>query len=505
MKKYNICKNGESIRIVFIYQVASFWPSWDSLLRFCLKDPRFNPVILLLREHGIEKQQMQTAESFILSLGLPYEDFDKFNLDAFNPHYAVYQTPYEMGHRGGNIDSWSACLRRKGIKIVYIPYGIEIADTESAMFAHFGSTVIMNSFRVYTISEEMKDEYIKHCSNSKAVRAFGLPKFDSLYNSNGFTLPDLVINKISNRPIVLWKVHFPKTINVNGENHQVSPDLDEYIKFANDLSKYSNLFFIFCPHPKFTAVGDELAKEKTLELIRILMDKENVWIDETDDYRPSLLSADAIMVDRSSLMVEAAAVGVPVLYLRNQEYEEPLTMPIKRLVNSYYQGVSADDMNRFIEMFLEGADEKKELRETCIKNVIPFIDGKCGQRIAEDLLSSVNEEDDIPVSYSLYGARIVIWGTGNISRKMQYLLYYAEKRNLFKVISYIDSDANKWGTIFQNKMVNSPQDLDLLNYDYIVVATEIYFNEILLSLMENGIPSKKIICFDRFLMELKEL
>lgn len=29
-------KQGDKIRLVFLYQIASFWPSWDSLYESCL-------------------------------------------------------------------------------------------------------------------------------------------------------------------------------------------------------------------------------------------------------------------------------------------------------------------------------------------------------------------------------------------------------------------------------------------------------------------------------------
>ncbi len=504
--KYIPYASGEKIRIVFIYQVASFWPSWDSFLNCCLRDAKFDAVVLLLREHGIEKQQMKTAESFIKLLGIPYTDFDEFDMDAFRPHYAVFQTPYELDHRGGNIDSWSAALRSKGIRIVYIPYGIEIADTKSAMFAHFGTTVIINCYRLYTLSEAMREEYVKHCSNAGAVRAMGLPKFDGLVKKENFSLPAHVRERVGDRRIVLWKVHFPKNIVENGVMHRVSPELDEYLSFMNEIDQNKDLFFVFGPHPNFGEAGDLEEKKKSRILLEELGEKENVWVDRTDDYRNSLISADAIMVDRSSLMVEAAAIGVPVMYIYNKEYDEPLTAPIRRLIDSYYQGTTCDDMNEFIEMFKTDDDPKKEERERTTREIIPYLDGNCGVRIAEDLAKALvtDQETEVP-EYDIKGKRLIIWGTGKVAKELYYVLRFAENLGLIQVLSYVDSDKNKIGTVFQNKKVESLDRALSGGFDYLIIASEIYYNDMYWEALDKGIPEEKIVNFDRFLVKLMEI
>ncbi len=64
-------------------------------------------------------------------------------------------------------------------------------------------------------------------------------------------------------------------------------------------------------------------------------------------------------------------------------------MPIKPLINSYYLGTEYKDIVKFIEMCRTGKDPKKEIRETALKKCIPYFDGKCSERIKNDLYESI--------------------------------------------------------------------------------------------------------------------
>ena len=116
---------------------------------------------------------------------------------------------------------------------------------------------------------------------------------------------------------------------------------------------------------------------------------DNVYFDFDDDYRPCLVSSDYIITDRSAIMVEGGACGVPILYMSNIEYSEPMTAAIKPLVDSYAQGHNYSDMVDFLERCREGVDREKEQREKAFRECIPFFDGHCGDRIKEDIAESL--------------------------------------------------------------------------------------------------------------------
>ncbi len=491
---------GEKIRIIFIFQIASFWPTWESLFEALCKDTRFEVKLLLLKLRGVEEAQTKTAEIFLKEKKISYILFEEFEYEKYSPHYAVYQSPY-LGQRKEYIYSWSAFLRRSGARIVYIPYGIEITNTESADYAHFGSELIWNSYRLYTFSEEMRKEYEKKCNNYQAVRAMGHPKFDGLFHRERFHAHSEVIEKAAGRTIILWKMHFPKEIVEKGNTYMVSPYTKEYLEFAKQIEKYTDIFFIFMPHPKFYDCSEEI-KSQLKQIMNVLEDAENVYIDRADDYRISLLNSDAIIVDRSAVMVEAAAADVPVLYLQNEDYEEPLNPPIKKLINGYYIGTGYKDMVNFVELVRKGVDEKAESRNRLFKEVIPFFDGLCGERICEDLAKAVIGDDESSIdAWQLKGSRVLVWGTGYIAKSLYYLLAFLESISFFTVVAYVDNALDEQQKRFQGKEVISPYNMKGFKYDYVLLGVQHHMSEIHSQLKELGISKEIIIHYDRFLAE----
>ena len=492
----------KKVRIVFVFQVASFWTSWEKLYQSCLEDERFEVKLMWIDDISGDVAQMASGEEFLIKRNIEYDVFDYEKIMRFQPHYMVYQTPYDKGHRP--ISTWSSRFRRSGIRIIYIPYGIEISDTRESRYKHFALPVVINAFRIYVISQEMKKEYEKYCINSKAVLDMGLPRFDVLKDKEKFALSETLINRINNRKVILWKTHFPKIFIENEIKKQATPKLEEYIKFVDFIRETPDLFFIFMPHPKFV---DETIDESLRMLAKTLIEKleklENVYIDTKDDYRYSLMNSDAIIVDRSAVMVEAGAVGVPVLYMYNSDYSEPMTPPIQKLLDSYYQGETAEEMKKFCIACLSDLDERKEEREKVFAECVPYFDGKCAQRIKEELLEEVQKEhkNEIVERFT-ENAEIFMFGTGGISRYCMDIYYGTkEKSNLnVHVKGFIDNDKKKQKEYRYGKPIIAPDEINQKQFDYIVIGSNEYVTEIYTQLTKDlGVPKEKILSFDQFL------
>ena len=382
---------GKKIRMVFLFQVASFWPAWESFYQTCVEDERLDVKFVFLDETVTEDMQMQTAKTFLDTKKIAYTNFESFELENFAPHVMVIQTPYDDWHR--QKAHWSTVFKSKGIRLMYIPYGIEISDTKDSHRLHFDTTVINSCWRIYTFSEQMRSDYLKYAKNRNAVRALGLPRFDVLYHKEHFSLDKSIDEKVGGRKIVLWKVHFPKEIMENGKTVMLTPSIEEYITFAKKIQEYQDLFFIFMPHPCFKSkkMGAE-RKKNVCTLFSILNHQENVFIDERDDYRETLVNADFIMIDRSAVMVEAGALNVPVLYLSNANYYEPLTKAIEPLIDTYYHGNNVDDMLHFLMMCKKGLDRKAFARKKAFQKCIPFFDDKSGIRIKENMIHDIKND-----------------------------------------------------------------------------------------------------------------
>lgn len=398
-------KKEEKIRVVFVFQVASFWPAQEAIYKKLKEDDRFVVVLVCYDINFDNSIKTKTAREYLTQNNYEFIPWEKFSFSDFNPDIVFLQTAYDSNRSG---EYTSECLKKNGYRCIYIPYGIEIADTESARHDHFEWPIISNSWKIYTFSDAMRQEYQKYITTRTDVRAFGLPRFDSLFNKKQFPQHETVIQRANTRKVILWKVHFPKIIKEDSKTIMVTPYIEEYIKFAKLIDKnFKDFFFVFMPHPRFREFNkDPKIKQQIQELIETLENKENVYIDEADDYRPSLLNADAIIIDRSAVMIEAAVTNVPVLYMSNTDYSEPITKALLPLVESYEHGYTFEDMIDFVERLRQNQDLNQKIRNDAFHRCIPYFDGKCAERIIEDIFQTYKSENSL---YQLLDKQIENW------------------------------------------------------------------------------------------------
>lgn len=382
---------GEIIRIAIIFQVASFWPSIASLYNKMVKDNRFDVKVICYDEDYDRTIKTETAKDFLEANNIPYENWLEFSLKEYRPHIVFLQTPYDGNRRK---EYKSNYLKMQGYRVVYVPYGMEIGDTDHSRKQQLDHIVRRYAWMIFTFSNIMKRDYRLYSEYFDNVYVTGLPKFDSLYNRYEHPLKDEIIKKANGKRIILWKVHFPKVANVNGKMELFTPNIDEYLDFTEYVRKDETNFYIFMPHPRFMEFNEDATIQRQLhELMYRVSELSNVYIDSDDDYRSSLLNVDAIIVDRSSIMVEAGCVGVPVLFMYNDKFKEPMTKAIQPLIDSYYQGSTANDLISFVEMINQDEDPKKEEREEQFKNCIPYFDGNCSRRIIDCIVNALATED----------------------------------------------------------------------------------------------------------------
>lgn len=482
-QKYIPWTSGEKLRIAVMYQVASYWPSIESFYAACMADQDVEVRIFYIDDMSVERVQVESSGDFLERKGISYEIYSEEKLLEYRPHAALYQPPYDTSYR--NPDALSLHLLHMGIRILYIPYGVEIADTEDAHYNHFFTYVIRNSWRIYTFSDIMREDYFQYCPNRHAVRALGHPRFDSLFGRT--VLPEEEMERLAGgRKVILWKMHFPKLIYEGMKRRQVTPSLAEYVKFAEHLERYEDLFFVVMPHPLFFSetIDRGLAVEAQ-KLLRLLETKENVWIDREEDYRRALYHSDAIIVDRSALMVEAGLFGVPVLYMKNGDYEEPLTRGVFSLINSYEQGTKAEDMDQFVQHFRAGelGSVARRIAERR-KEVIPYVDGKCGERILADIKQGIREPEEEAVRIAFFGASLICE-------------HYMERLGIlgnpaFRVLGLYDNDPAKWGRVHAGLKTSAPERLKEEDFDILVIMSEQFY-----------MPIKKKLVYELFLDEDK--
>jgi hypothetical protein len=490
--KYTPLLPGEKIRIVFLFQVPSFWPSWESFYHACRNDVRFDVQLVWINRFAANQAQMYGAREFLDEMRLEYTIFDDFDLEAYKAHVVAIQMPYDVNYRIGEAMSWR--FKSSGSRVVYIPYGIELTDDgkgdRDAQFLSFGA---LNAWRIFVISELMAELYKEGCPNRNAVRVLGHPKFDAYANGDIRTIPLELEKKIGGRKVILWKMHFPKS----DENDAIkTPDVSEYIKFAGMLPEYSDLFFIFMPHPTMLARNKEITDDKLKmsdDILSAVSLNENVHVCLDADYRPALARADAMIMDRTALMIEAAITGKPVMYMYNRANPENIAKAFSGLVESYYSGATCSDMVNFVEQFKTGADPNKQLRERMFKATIPYSDGRCGERIANSIAGDIESE------CAKRPFRIAAFCIGLAFD--EYWTKYASKAPGIELMVIADNKASLWGTEFDGVPIIEPIKLRDFDFDAVVIFSDKYYRTIYRQLIfDINIDEDRIMRLDKFLV-----
>ena len=186
-------------------------------------------------------------------------------------------------------------------------------------------------------------------------------------------------------------------------------------------------------------------------------------------------------------MFEAGLREVPVLYMRNKEYEEPLTEAVKCLVDTYEQGNTAEEMVMFIDRFRRNSfNDYMQKRRAVIEKTMPFLDGLCGKRIVEDMKNGIKEEHREQV-------RVVFFGAGLVCRHYIKELDIFQRKE-FQVLGLADNNPNKWGTTYAGMQVMPPEKLKEIDFDILVIMVEQYH-----------MPIKQKLVYELFLDEEKIL
>lgn len=381
---------GEKIRISILFQIPSFWPSIEKVWSILNEDERFDPVLILYdKEHG-EKEQIKGAREFLINNEIPFTEAEAYDFDAERPHIMLYQTPYDDLHR----PEWlrSDVMKRKGIRIAYIPYGIEYSASIHPSWILSTTQLKSKPWISFALSDRMIEDHKKYSKfGADFLVATGLPKFDSINNSSDYTINESIEERIDGRKVVFWQMHFPA---LNGDEFWPEPNILEYLGFMRKTHSYEDIFFLVRPHPKFFDTYYNKGFEKEVDEIKhLLKSTENMYWDDKPDYRPALFRADYVVGDRSALMIEAGALNIPVLYMTNYYHKEKMLDSVAPLFDSYYQGSESYDIERFIDLVIrKNVDYKKQEREAAAAMCIPYTDGNCSRRIVDCMADKMFSE-----------------------------------------------------------------------------------------------------------------
>ena len=210
----------------------------------------------------------------------------------------------------------------------------------------------------------------------------GNPQYDEIFREVGknHPLPDSW-NKIRGKKTFLWATDHG--INESGPTNGFTIDL--YLgPMLTYFNNHPDRALIFRPHPEFIREMQRMGHFWTATDVQKVKDycasTPNVIWDDSHDYCFAFDACDAFLVDLNcSITCAALTTGKPICRLQRTDLCEWQISP--ELENCYYYARGMQEIERYMDMIVNGSDDKRELRKMGMNESILHFDGNNGSRM----------------------------------------------------------------------------------------------------------------------------
>lgn len=370
------------VRVHFLFQVPETWTTWKSVWEACEKSPEIDASIVLLPFlHGSAVDPAR-ARRFLADQQLPFVDASVYDMGRELPDVVFFQNPYDSTRP----PEWSAVrFADRGIRIAYIPYGLDVGGGEANLRWQFDLDVQRRAWRIFVRSEQHRRMYGLHCeSGSRHVLVTGHPKLDSIATHNGAAAP-IAGNE---RRVILWCPHFSVEAGGWSTFEAISQPILAYFEAAPE-----GISLLIRPHPLFFGRMEEVSGvgRSTGESFRRRVERAAyVEMDESEQYIAAFERSDALMADAGSFLLEYLPTGKPILYLDNPD--GPGLNESADFVQSYYQASNFEGVKRFIDMVHRGEDPRRGERLARVGALLHRTDGLVGAHIASHIAEQLAQD-----------------------------------------------------------------------------------------------------------------
>jgi SAM-dependent methyltransferase len=392
------------VRILFVLQYAPIWSSLRSVFQ-SLKaiDGVEVKVIKSAFIHGAASDDnMAQLDMLCRNENIDADTNVDLVLREFQPHVAFLQNPYDLTRVPALHSTQLATL---GIKVAYVPYGIEMGGGLENNQYQFNADVQQLAWRIFVRSSRNKAMYAKYCDvGDSHVVVTGHPKFDGQAIIDTYKINEQLKVKIAGRPVVLWTPHFSVGMPASWSTYRIYSQV-----IMQQTVVRQDVFFIIRPHPlffkemlrqSFWSSDDEVAFRE------LCNQQANLWLDEAADYTEAFVASNAIMTDAGSFLLEYLPTKKPILYLHHPEGFG--LNDDADLVDHYYRANSPDDIPDYIDMVSKGLDPMKDERVNVTEEFLFGLDGATGQRIAKYLVDELKEELDATDFYPQVDSEVAL-------------------------------------------------------------------------------------------------
>jgi FlaA1/EpsC-like NDP-sugar epimerase len=99
--------------------------------------------------------------------------------------------------------------------------------------------------------------------------------------------------------------------------------------------------------------------------------------------------------------------------------------------------------------------------------------------------------------------KVLIFGTGQYCK--EFYAEHADTSRMFEVVAFVDNDETKVGQRFFDRPIVAPEAIPTFDYEYMLISTRDYYEEVHRQLMGTGAPPEKVFALEGFGLYYRQL
>lgn len=368
--------------IVFFAHEYSVWPSLQSVYEASLKRDDYSPQLVYIPFfHELSNYDHEKEIAHYVSAGYSIIGYEDYNLSEESPDVVVYVKPYESIPERFRVKEVS----KTGCKCIYIPYGMETANTPEGTSYQCYSPMHYLAWRILAYGQDYFNKMQQYTyTHGQNYLKIGHPRMDLRFRDMSEDASYRMIKtKARNRKIVMWNTHFTLS---DGDNWGT------YLLFGDTVLNYfknnKDLLLLWRPHPLFFKALAQLENKdivKVMDWFAELDESDNILVDRFPTYLSAFAASDALLTDITSFVPEYAVRNKKMLITKKPGSTPPLFENLNSVLNVTE---SKDDIILFLDDVLHRKDHFPNRKQEIYQEL--YLSDS--ETVAQRLLNYINVE-----------------------------------------------------------------------------------------------------------------
>ncbi len=359
----------KKIKVGFIVQMYEIWDKSVSVYNEMKDRAEFETFILVVPPYDMNTKQVSSDYAdnpFIKEYPEAIKALDNagntIDVSVLNLDYVFYPRPYDH-YLPEKIRSHQLF---KKVKCCYIPYGF------SGALAFNDGNSNPDFFR-YIYITFLDSDYMKNLMISK----FRFSSFTKLryFENLGYPSLESYLNKTATerRKTILWTPRWSYDERLGGSHFLELKDIFFKIK-----ERHKDWNLIFRPHPLMFEefVSKEIMTQNEVDKYLEQLMKYGITYDHSTSIEEAIDNADILLTDYSSIIINFYLTGKPVIYCKSKI---KLNEIFEEIFKSIYIAEKDSDVERFVDLLIEGKDDLKEARLDTINKLFSDCNGSASK------------------------------------------------------------------------------------------------------------------------------